>query len=50
MLSCMSCLYMLDINPLSVMPFTNSFSYSVGGPFILLMVSFILKKVIQLSE
>ena len=34
---------MLHINPLSVIPFTNSFSHSVGCLFILLMVSFILK-------
>ena len=29
-LSCMSCLYMLEINPLSVASFTNIFSHSVG--------------------
>ena len=35
MLSCMSCLYMLDINPLSVMSFANIFSHSVDCLFIL---------------
>ena len=29
-LSCMSCLYILEINPLSVASFANIFSYSVG--------------------
>ena len=29
-LSCMSCLYILDIDPLSVASFTNIFSHSVG--------------------
>ena len=36
MLSCMSCLYVLDINPLS---FANILSHSVGCLFFLLMVS-----------
>uniref|UniRef100_A0A8C9BGC3 Uncharacterized protein n=1 Tax=Phocoena sinus TaxID=42100 RepID=A0A8C9BGC3_PHOSS len=40
MSSCMSCLYMLDINPLPVISFANIFSHSVGCIFILLMVSF----------
>ena len=34
MLSCMGCLYMLDINPLSVTSFANIFSCSVGCLFI----------------
>ena len=29
-LSCMSCLYILEIKPLSVASFTNIFSHSVG--------------------
>ena len=33
MLSCMSCLYMLDINPLLVASFANSFSHLVGFLF-----------------
>ena len=42
MLSCMSCLYILDINSLSVTPFANIFSHSVYFLFIL-SVSFALK-------
>ena len=37
MLSYTSCLYMLDINPLSVIPFANIFSHSVGCLFALSM-------------
>ena len=39
-LSCMRCLYILEINPLSVVLFANIFSYSEGCLFILFMVSF----------
>ena len=39
-LSCMSCLYILEINPLSVFSFAIIFSYSVGCLFTLLIVSF----------
>ena len=39
-LSCLSCLYILEINPLLVASFANIFSHSVGCLFILLMVSF----------
>ena len=34
-LSCVSCLYILEINPLSVTTFANIFSHSVGCLFIL---------------
>ena len=34
MLSCMSCLYTLDINPLLVISLANIFSHSVGCPFV----------------
>ena len=44
MLSCMSYLYMLDINPLSVISLANIFSHSVRYLFILLMVSFAVQK------
>ena len=40
MLSCMSCLYILDINFSLVIPFANIFSQSVDCLFILLMISF----------
>ena len=39
-LSCISCLYILDINPLSVISFANILSHSVGCLFVLSMVSF----------
>ena len=47
-LSCMSCLYILDINPLSVALFANIFSQSTGCLFILFMVSFDMKKLLSL--
>ena len=48
MLSCMSCLYMLDINPLLVLTFANIFSHSVGCVFVLFMVSFAVEKLVSL--
>ena len=39
-LSCMSCLYILEINPLSVALLANTFSHSEGCLFVLFMVSF----------
>ena len=39
-LNCMSCLYILEINPLLVTSFANIFSHSVGCLFVLFMVSF----------
>ena len=47
-LSCMICLHMLDINPLSVILFINIFSHSVCCLFILLMVSFAMQKLLSL--
>ena len=46
LLSCMSCLYILEIKPLSVTSFANIFSQSVGCLFVLLMVSFAMQKLI----
>ena len=46
LLSCMSCLYILEINPLGCI--TNVFSQSIGYFFILFMVSFALQKLINL--
>ena len=43
-LSCMSCLYILEINPLSIDSFANIFSHSEGCLFILFMVSFAVQK------
>ena len=43
-LSCMSCLYILEINPLSVASFAIIFSHSEGCLFTLLIVSFAIQK------
>ena len=48
MFSCMSCLYMWDINPFSVISFPNIFSHSVGCLFVLLMVFFAVQKLLSL--
>ena len=45
-LSCMSSLYILDINSLSDISFANIYSHSVGGLFILLIVSFTMQKLL----
>ena len=47
-LSCMSCLYILEINPLSVVSFAIIFSHSEGYNFTLLVVSFALQKLLSL--
>ena len=48
LLSCMSCLYILEIKPLSVALFANIFSHSVGCLFVLFMVSFAVQKLVSL--
>ena len=47
-LSCMSCLYILEINILSVVSFAVIFSYSAGCLFTLLIVSFAVQKLLGL--
>ena len=47
-LSCMSCLYILEINPLSVVSFVILFSHSEGCLFTLLQVFFAVKKFLSL--
>ena len=47
-LSCMSCLYILEINPLSVVSFAIIFSHSEGCLFTLLIVSFAVKQLFSL--
>ena len=47
-LSCMSCLYILEINPLSVVSFPIIFSHSEGCLFTLLIVSFAVQKLLRL--
>ena len=46
-LSCMSCLYILEINPLSVVSFAIIFSHSEGCLFTLLIVSFFMQKLLN---
>ena len=47
-LSCMSSLYILDINPLLDISFANIFSHSQGGLFVLLIVSLAVPKLFSL--
>ena len=47
-LSCMSCLYILETNPLSVVSFAIIFSHSEGCLFTLLIVSFAVQKLLSL--
>ena len=47
-LSCMSCLYILEINPLSVVSFALIFSHSEGCLFTLLIISFPVQKLLSL--
>ena len=47
-LSCMSCLYILEINPLSVVSFAIIFSHSEGCLFTLLVVSLAVQKRLSL--
>ena len=47
-LSCISCLYILEINPLSVASFAIIFSHSEGCLFTLHMVSFAVQKPLSL--
>ena len=46
-LSCMSCLYILEINPFSDASFANIFSHSEGCLFVLFMVSFAVQKLLS---
>ena len=47
-LSCMSCLYSLEINPLSAVSFAIIFSHSEGCLFALRVVSFAVQKLLSL--
>ena len=49
-LGCMNCLYILEINYLSVALFAIIFSYSEGCLFTLLIVSFIVQKLLIRSH
>ena len=50
LLTCMSCLYILEINTLSVVSFAVIFSCSEGCHFTLLTVSFAVKKLLSLVK
>ena len=45
--SCMSCLYILEINPLSVDSFANVFSHSEGCLFVLFVLCFDVQKLLS---
>ena len=47
-LSCTNCLYILEINPSSVVSFVIIFSHSEGFLFTLLIVSFVVQKLLSL--
>ena len=47
-LSCMSCLYILEINPLSIVSFAIIFSHSERCLYTLLIVSFAVQKLLSL--
>ena len=49
-LSYMSCLYILEINPLSVDSFANTFSHSQGCHFVLFTVSFAVQKYLSFTR
>ena len=46
-LSCRSCLYIFEINPLSVSSFAIIFSHNEGCLFTLLIVSFVVQKLLN---
>ena len=48
LLSYMSCLHILEINPLSIASFANIFSHSESCLFVLFMVSFVVQKRLSL--
>ena len=47
-LSCISCLYILEVNPLSVVSFAIIFSHSEGCLFTLIIVYFAVQKLLSL--
>ena len=50
LLSCINCLYILEIKPLSVASFGSSFSHSVSHPFVFFLVSFAMTKLVSLMR
>ena len=49
-LSCISCLYILEINPFSVISLAITFSHSEGCHFTLLIVSFVVQKLLSVMK
>ena len=49
-MSCMSCLYILEINPLSGASFANIFSHSEGCLFVFFRFSLLCKKLFSLTR
>ena len=49
-LNCMSCLYILEINPLSVVSFAIIFPHSEGWLFTLFIISFAVQKLLSLMR
>ena len=49
-LSCISCLYILEIRPLSVASFETMFSHSIGCLFVFFLVSFAVQKLVSLMR
>uniref|UniRef100_A0A8D1S8R5 Uncharacterized protein n=1 Tax=Sus scrofa TaxID=9823 RepID=A0A8D1S8R5_PIG len=47
LLSCMCCLYILEVKPLSLVPFANIFSHFLGCLFI---ISFAVQKLLSLNK
>uniref|UniRef100_A0A8W4FAE1 Uncharacterized protein n=1 Tax=Sus scrofa TaxID=9823 RepID=A0A8W4FAE1_PIG len=50
LLSCISCLYILEIKPLSIASFENIFSHSVSCLFVFFLVSFAVQKLVSLMR
>ena len=48
LLSCVSCLYISEIKPLSVASFETIFSHSVSSIFVFFLVSFAVQKLVSL--
>ena len=48
LLSCISCLYILEIKPLSVVSFETIFSHSVSYLFVFFLGSFAVQKLVSL--
>ena len=50
LLSCINCLYILEIKPLSVASFETIFSHSVSCLFVFFLVSFAVQKLVHLIK